>query len=170
MHRQRHFLIHKIINKVNIMAQEKQLSFKNCPICGAPLETGRMDFPIPDEDEFGSIYHRIGNGYYNPYSSFYRVEEKYFWKWCPDEKEGYLSLPEETDTDEFNDNLFDQEELYKLKAFAGGLPILEKFSGTSGIACEIDRGDIMPIIAGYCENCKKVFPELDVSNFNDNGT
>ena len=127
------------------MPQKKQLSFKFCPICGAPLETGRMEFPIPDEDEFGSIYHRIGSGYYDVHSSFYCVEEKYFWKWCPDE-------------------------LYKLKAFAGGLPIIEKFSGASGIACEIDRSDTMPIIAGYCENCKKVFPELDVSYFDENGT
>ena len=47
------------------MPQKKQLSFKFCPICGAPLETGRMEFPIPDEDEFGSIYHRIGSGYYD---------------------------------------------------------------------------------------------------------
>ncbi len=144
------------------MPQKKQLSFKFCPICGAPLETGRMEFPIPDEDEFGSIYHRIGSGYYDAHSSFYCVEEKYFWKWCPDETEGCLSSDDE--------ELFEEDELYKLKAFAGGLPILEKFSGASGIACEIDRSDTMPIIAGYCENCKKVFPELDVSYFDENRT
>ena len=156
------------------MSEERQLSFRFCPICGGELITGRMDFPISNDDLFGRTYHRIGNGYYDISNSYYHIEGRYLWEWRPDETEGYISAPEEddSDADDFYENPLDQDELYKIKAFAGGLPILEKYGETekSEVFCEVDCRETLPIIAGYCEICGKVFPELEVSKFNDNGT